>query len=77
MGRRSGKDGGGGTTIVLRREEAAAHGHHGGAWKVAYADFVTALHLGWPENSRWWAGPGVLMWHGGAQAAALGWSMTS
>src|SRR5690606_15841332 len=21
----------------------AAHGHHGGAWKVAYADFVTAM----------------------------------
>ena len=19
------------------------HGHHGGAWKVAYADFVTAM----------------------------------
>ena len=33
--------------------------------------------MGRPKNSRWWAGPGVLMWHGGAQAAALGWSMTS
>jgi hypothetical protein len=32
---------------------------------------------GWPENSRWRAGPGVLMWHGGAQAAALDRSMTS
>ena len=21
----------------------AAHAHHGGAWKVAYADFVTAM----------------------------------
>jgi chemotaxis protein MotB len=21
----------------------AGHGHHGGAWKVAYADFVTAM----------------------------------
>ncbi|WP_146092955.1 flagellar motor protein MotB [Xanthomonas arboricola] len=20
-----------------------AHGHHGGAWKVAFADFVTAI----------------------------------
>ncbi|HYZ32536.1 MAG TPA: flagellar motor protein MotB, partial [Crenalkalicoccus sp.] len=29
--------------IILRREEARAHGHHGGAWKVAYADFVTAM----------------------------------
>jgi chemotaxis protein MotB len=33
----------GGTTIVLRREEGDGHGHHGGAWKVAYADFVTAM----------------------------------
>jgi chemotaxis protein MotB len=32
-----------GTTIVVRREEAGEHGHHGGAWKVAYADFVTAM----------------------------------
>ncbi|WP_137124051.1 flagellar motor protein MotB [Roseomonas sp. HF4] len=36
-----GKDGG--TTIVIRREEGGEHGHHGGAWKVAYADFVTAM----------------------------------
>ena len=42
MGRRNGKEGGA-TTIVLKREEAAGHGHHGGAWKVAYADFVTAM----------------------------------
>lgn len=40
MGRRKGREG---TTIVLRREEAAGHAHHGGAWKVAYADFVTAM----------------------------------
>jgi chemotaxis protein MotB len=32
-----------GTTIVLRKIEEGAHGHHGGAWKVAYADFVTAM----------------------------------
>ncbi|MFT8246923.1 flagellar motor protein MotB [Roseomonas sp. BN140053] len=32
-----------GVTIVLRREEAGEAGHHGGAWKVAYADFVTAM----------------------------------
>jgi chemotaxis protein MotB len=30
-------------TIVVRREEEGGHGHHGGAWKVAYADFVTAM----------------------------------
>ena len=34
--------GDGGITII-KRVEAAAHGHHGGAWKVAYADFVTAM----------------------------------
>lgn len=28
--------------IVIRRKKGHA-GHHGGAWKVAYADFVTAL----------------------------------
>jgi chemotaxis protein MotB len=32
-----------GATIVLKRIEAGGHGHHGGAWKVAYADFVTAM----------------------------------
>ncbi len=32
-----------GSTIVIKRIEEAAHGHHGGAWKVAYADFVTAM----------------------------------
>lgn len=34
---------GDGVTIVLKREEGGRHGHHGGAWKVAYADFVTAM----------------------------------
>jgi chemotaxis protein MotB len=30
--------------IVIRRVRKAAHAaHHGGAWKVAYADFVTAM----------------------------------
>ncbi|MBV0891972.1 chemotaxis protein MotB [Paracoccus sp. Z118] len=33
-----------GSTIIIRRgTEAPAAGHHGGAWKVAYADFVTAM----------------------------------
>src|ERR1700744_6706760 len=33
-----------GSTIILKREEGGeAAGHHGGAWKVAYADFVTAM----------------------------------
>ena len=29
--------------IIIRKRKAHAHGHHGGAWKVAYADFVTAM----------------------------------
>ena len=33
----------GGQPIIVRKKKAAHHGHHGGAWKVAYADFVTAM----------------------------------
>ncbi len=33
----------GGGTIIIKREEGGEAGHHGGAWKVAYADFVTAM----------------------------------
>ena len=29
--------------IVIKRIKKAAHGLHGGAWKIAYADFVTAM----------------------------------
>jgi len=30
--------------IVIRRKKAHGHGgHHGGSWKIAYADFVTAM----------------------------------
>ena len=32
-----------GNVIVIRRKTVVAGGHHGGAWKVAYADFVTAM----------------------------------
>ncbi|MCO6414873.1 OmpA family protein [Siccirubricoccus sp. KC 17139] len=32
-----------GATIVVKKYEEGGHGHHGGAWKVAYADFVTAM----------------------------------
>src|SRR3954451_19131795 len=28
---------------IIIKKKKAAHGHHGGAWKVAYADFVTAM----------------------------------
>jgi len=29
--------------IIIKRIKKHAHGHHGGSWKVAYADFVTAM----------------------------------
>ena len=31
------------TIIVRRVKKVAGGGHHGGSWKVAYADFVTAM----------------------------------
>ncbi len=31
------------TTIIIKRITPSSHAHHGGAWKVAYADFVTAM----------------------------------
>ncbi len=36
---------GGGVVIkkIIKKKSYEAHGHHGGAWKVAYADFVTAM----------------------------------
>ena len=30
-------------TIIIKKIKKGGHGHHGGAWKVAYADFVTAM----------------------------------
>lgn len=29
--------------IIVKRIKRGGHGHHGGAWKIAYADFVTAM----------------------------------
>ena len=29
--------------IIKRIKKGGGHGHHGGAWKIAYADFVTAM----------------------------------
>ncbi len=34
---------GGGNIIIVKRIKKGGEGHHGGAWKVAYADFVTAM----------------------------------
>ncbi|MBY0400265.1 flagellar motor protein MotB [Myxococcota bacterium] len=30
-------------TIIIKRIKKGGHGAHGGAWKIAYADFVTAM----------------------------------
>src|SRR5437588_569181 len=36
--------GGGDRPIIIKKvKKAGGHAHHGGAWKVAYADFVTAM----------------------------------
>ncbi len=32
-----------GNVTIIKRKKVMAAGHHGGAWKVAYADFVTAM----------------------------------
>lgn len=29
--------------IIIKKVKKVVHGHHGGAWKIAYADFVTAM----------------------------------
>lgn len=29
--------------IHIKKIKKASHGHHGGAWKIAYADFITAM----------------------------------
>ena len=29
--------------VIVKRTRKAKHPHHGGAWKIAYADFVTAM----------------------------------
>jgi chemotaxis protein MotB len=33
----------GASVVVIKKISHGKHGHHGGAWKVAYADFVTAM----------------------------------
>jgi len=39
----AGKDSRKASALVVRRQEIVQSAHHGGAWKVAYADFVTAM----------------------------------
>jgi len=38
-----GAGGEGKAPIIIKRIKKGSEGHHGGAWKVAYADFVTAM----------------------------------
>jgi chemotaxis protein MotB len=43
-GKSEATDGGHAAPIIVRKRVLGTHeGHHGGAWKVAYADFVTAM----------------------------------
>src|SRR5262252_169635 len=37
------KGGGERPVIIVKKRKAGHAAHHGGAWKVAYADFVTAM----------------------------------
>ena len=37
------KEDGNAAPIIVKKVKKGGHGHHGGAWKVAYADFVTAM----------------------------------
>lgn len=39
----AGKKDDGKRPIIIKKIKKGGHGHHGGAWKVAYADFVTAM----------------------------------
>ncbi|RDE09581.1 flagellar motor protein MotB [Pelagibacterium lacus] len=31
------------SAVVIKKSKRVKHSHHGGAWKIAYADFVTAM----------------------------------
>jgi chemotaxis protein MotB len=50
----------GAKVIIVKKKKKVGHGHHGGSWKVAYADFVTAMMaffmvmwiIGMDENVR-------------------------
>ena len=39
--------------VVIKRKKVVAGGHHGGSWKVAYADFVTAMMAFFMGPSIW------------------------
>ncbi|MCR6650702.1 MAG: flagellar motor protein MotB [Cellvibrionaceae bacterium] len=82
-----GQDAGKPSVIIIRKNKGHGHGHHGGSWKVALADFMTAMMafflLMWlletatPKELRAIAGyfqaPGAkpLVGPGGANASAI------
>src|ERR1700691_5514918 len=43
MAGKHGKKNAKGGSVIVKKYEIVEGGHHGGAWKVAYADFVTAM----------------------------------
>src|SRR5262245_14848463 len=76
-----------GARPIIKKKKVAGHGgHHGGAWKVAYADFVTAMMafflvmwiLGLSESTRhaiagYFRQPGIFSFTTGkAQPVKLG-----
>ncbi|HEY0684003.1 MAG TPA: flagellar motor protein MotB [Steroidobacter sp.] len=43
MARGKGADGEAVAPIIIKKVKKRGHGHHGGSWKVAFADFATAM----------------------------------
>jgi chemotaxis protein MotB len=43
MAKGKGVDGEGLAPIIIKKVKKGGHGHHGGSWKVAFADFATAM----------------------------------
>lgn len=42
--------------IVVKKIIEGGHAHHGGSWKVAYADFVTAMMAFFAALVAWYNG---------------------
>ncbi|MCW9024638.1 MAG: flagellar motor protein MotB [Gammaproteobacteria bacterium] len=71
--------------IVIKKIIKGGHGHHGGSWKVAYADFVTAMMafflllwlLGITDEkqregiSDWFKNPSAIKGPGGASTSMI------
>lgn len=71
--------------IIIKKIKKGHHGHHGGAWKVAYADFVTAMMaffllmwlLGGTSHevregiSKWFKNPSGVQGPGGASTSMI------